>query len=74
MSDPKPWPHLEVEDAVPCPKCGSKDLEILANMVDCTDCDYHGPAQKGPELLCDWRWAIEDWNKAAAKLEEGNTE
>lgn len=53
---------IEKADAKPCPECGSKDLDFLANLVECMDCGHTGPAQKGPEVLCDWRQAIEDWN------------
>lgn len=66
------WSHLEQKDVAPCPKCGSHDLDFLANLVECMDCGHCGPAQKGPEFMCDWRRAIDGWNKAAT-LQEGNS-
>lgn len=57
-------PLVEKFDALPCPKCQSTDLDFFASVVECFDCDYLGPAQKGPEYMCDWRTAIEDWNNA----------
>lgn len=58
----KSWIQFGEDDALPCPKCGGKDLEVLANVVLCVDCDHHGPYQDGPEFVCDWRDAINDWN------------
>lgn len=61
----KTWIMFGEADALPCPKCGSSDLEFNANVVTCYDCDHWGPDQDGPEILCDWRDAINDWNIAA---------
>lgn len=61
----KSWIMFDQDDALPCPKCGSKDLEFFANVVTCFDCDHWGPDQKGPEFMCDRRDAINDWNIAA---------
>ena len=47
---------------LPCPHCGGTDLDVLANIVECLDCEFEGPSQSGPEFMCDWRDAINDWN------------
>lgn len=63
---------LEASDLLPCPKCQSTDLEVNANVIACMVCDHHGPdhgirpdGTRAPEFMCDWRWAIADWNEAA---------
>lgn len=61
----KSWISFGHDDAMPCPKCGSRDLEFNANVVVCMDCEHWGPGQEGPEFMCDWRDAINDWNIAA---------
>lgn len=48
---------------LPCPKCGSTDLEVFANVVECMECDARGPVQDGPEMYCDRRVSIEEWNE-----------
>lgn len=59
---------IEERDALPCPKCGSKNIEVFANVVACLDCDTWGPEQEMPEILCDWRIAIEEWNEIPRDL------
>jgi len=61
----KNWIEFGQSDALPCPKCGSKDLDFFANVVACIECDHYGPAQTGPEFMCCEREAINDWNIAA---------
>lgn len=61
----KSWLQFGESDLLPCPKCHSTELDVLANVVECLDCDYIGPWQEGPEYVCDWREAINDWNIAA---------
>jgi hypothetical protein len=55
-------PMEEDRDRLPCPVCGSAKLETYANVIGCNECGHYGPAQEGPEILCDWREAIIDWN------------
>lgn len=61
----KSWIAFGMDDALPCPKCGSRDLERNANVIVCMDCDHFGPMQDELEIFCDWRQAINDWNMAA---------
>lgn len=60
---------VEKEDLLPC-TCGSKNLEVFANLVECIDCGKMGPDQNVVEFLCDWRLAIEDWNDMIKKETE----
>lgn len=60
--------YIEDFDLLPCPKCSSLKLEIWANVVECSDCEHCGPAQDGPEFICDWREAIWDWNREWAQV------
>lgn len=66
--------YIEKSDLAPCPKCGSTDLDVLANVVECLDCEYSGPdhgihpdGNRLPEYMCDWRTAICQWNDACNK-------
>lgn len=54
--------YVEEFDILPCPRCGSTDHEVFANVISCLDCGFDGKFQSGPEFLCDWREAIIDWN------------
>jgi len=58
----KSWVQFGMDDALPCPKCGNKELERFANVIVCEECEHWGPAQEGPEFMCDWRHAVNDWN------------
>lgn len=47
--------------------CGSRDLEVFSNVVECLDCGKRGPDQNKVEYACDWQIAIDDWNKMILK-------
>lgn len=65
MKTGETWLTLDKDNALPCPKCGKRDdLAFFANVVCCEACEHYGPSQEGPELICDGRYAIEDWNEA----------
>jgi hypothetical protein len=58
----------DVPKLLPCPFCGAEgeeNLELCANLVQCLECGARGPAQDGPEILCDPRIARTEWNKRA---------
>lgn len=63
----KVW-RSDPDDALPCPICEDDDPEINANVVICLECGFSGPdhgildGKYLPEIMCDWRDAIEDWN------------
>ena len=58
-----PWdPRLE--HALPCPFCGSRNLEMgrMANHVHCAACDADGPLVRPRYREETWRMAVERWN------------
>lgn len=53
-----------LERALPCPFCGSRDLEMarMANYVHCIRCGADGPEMRPPRSEETWIAAIDRWN------------
>ena len=62
----------KLEEALPCPKCGSAPKYGGSGMIDAavcsgTDCDFEGDSFFDGE----WSWCIEAWNQKVRRTMAG---